>query len=84
VAVVLGDVLAGFVAMLVRVRCVTVRDLRMMTGLFVGTRFVMLGSFAMMIGGMLMMHRRSLVMFGALMRGHSSLPVPSRRPGAAR
>ena len=59
----------------------------MVRGLFVRVGLMMLGCFAMMLGGMLVMFSRSVVMLDDLVLGHGDLRVgtlPPLRGGARR
>jgi hypothetical protein len=50
-----GVVLGGFMSVMGRVQAVRMRDMGVMPGLFVVPGLVVLGSFTMMVGGVLVM-----------------------------
>jgi hypothetical protein len=65
--------LGGVLLVLGSVQVMAVRDLRMMSGLFVIAGFMMFGCFAMMLGRVLMMLRGVLVVLMNLVIVHGSL-----------
>jgi hypothetical protein len=69
----LGVVLARLGGVVVGVRGVAMRRVRVMTGLLVALVFVMLGRFAMVLGGELMMLGGFAMMLDDLVFGHSAL-----------
>jgi hypothetical protein len=69
----LGVVLARLGGVVVGVRGVAMRRVRVMTGLLVALVFVMLGRFAMVFGGELMMLGGFAMMLDDLVFGHSAL-----------
>jgi hypothetical protein len=72
-AVMLGVMLARLAGMMGGVRGMAVRRVRVMCGLLVRVRFVMLGGLAMMLGGVLVMLGRGVVMLYDLVLGHDAL-----------
>ena len=88
-AVMLGVMLARFAGMVRRVRRMTVRRMGMVRGFLVRISLMMLGCFAMMLGGVFVMVGRFLVVLDDLVFGHADLHEDgcrSRlgRPGARR
>jgi hypothetical protein len=65
--VLLGVMLCGFFCMVRGMQVVTMRDVGMMSGLFVATAGVMLSRFFVMAGCMFMVFRRFCMMFCALL-----------------
>ena len=65
--------LGGVLLVLGSVQVMAVRDLRMMSGLFMIAGFMMFGCFAMMLGRVLMMLRGVLVVLMNLVIVHGSL-----------
>ena len=62
--------LTRFLGVIRGVQMMAVRNVGMMPGLFVITRFVMFGRFTMMTRGLFMMLGRALVMLRTFMFGH--------------
>ncbi len=62
--------LCRFIRMLSGMEMVTMRNVGMVSGLFVVASLVLLGRFAMMLGGMLVVLCCHLVMFDALILCH--------------
>jgi hypothetical protein len=62
--------LCRFIRMLSGMEMVTMRNVGMVSGLFVGASLVLLGRFAMMLGGMLVVLCCPLVMFHTLILCH--------------
>jgi hypothetical protein len=73
IAVMLGVVLARFAGVMGGVRGMTVRRMRMVAGFLVAVGLVVLGRFAMMLGGMLVVLGRGLMMLDDLVLGHDAL-----------
>jgi hypothetical protein len=74
VAVMLGVMTAGFDMVMLGMAGVAMRAVRMMSRLFVIAGFMMLGSFAMVLRGMLVMFGRLVMMLDACVVGHVSSP----------
>ena len=70
----LGVMTAGFDMMMLGVAGVTMRAVRMMSRLFVIAGFMMPGSFAVVLGGMLVVFGSLVVMLDACVVGHISSP----------
>jgi hypothetical protein len=70
----LGVMTAGFGVMMFGMAGVAMRAVRMMSRLFVIAGFMMLGSFAMVLRGMLVMFGCLVVMLDACVVGHVSSP----------
>jgi len=70
----LGVMTAGFDMMMLGVAGVTMRAVRMMSRLFVIAGFMVLGSFAMVLRGMLVVFGSLVVMLDACVVGHISSP----------
>jgi hypothetical protein len=62
VAVFAGMMLTGFLGVMLGLNVVAMRDVGMVTGFLVVTSFVMLGSHAMMFGGVIMVLRGFMMM----------------------
>ena len=73
-AVMLGVMTAGLNMMMLGMAGVSVRAVRMMSRLFVIAGFMVLGSFAMVLRGMLMMFGRLVMMLDACVVAHISSP----------
>jgi hypothetical protein len=74
-AAVFGCVMpAGFFRVMRCVKMVSVRDVRVMTALFVIAGFMVLCRFTMMTRGVFVMLRRAVVMFRPLMFSHDLSP----------
>lgn len=71
-----GVVLCSFVAVMRRMQTMRVGNVRVMSGLFVIAAFVMLGCFAMVVGGILVVLGCGVVVFAAFvgLRAHVDLP----------
>jgi hypothetical protein len=85
--VLLGVMLGGFAAVVGCVRRMAVGGMRVMRGFLVVAVIVMLGRFAMMMSGVLVMFCGAAMMFGAFVCLHNGLPVQSwmkTRKSAAR
>jgi hypothetical protein len=67
--------LGGFLRVMFRLGMMTMRSVRVMPGLFVIARFMLLSRFLMVRGGMLVMFRRLLVVLGALVFWHCDPPL---------
>jgi len=74
-AVMLGVMTAGFDMMMLGMAGVSVRAVRMMSRLLVIAGFMMPGSFAMVLRGMLVMFSRLVMMLDACVVAHISSPV---------
>jgi hypothetical protein len=74
VAVMLGVMTAGFDMVMLGMAGVAMRAVRMMSRLFVIAGFMMLGSFAMVLRGMLVVFGCLVVMLDACVVGHVSSP----------
>ena len=70
----LGVMTAGLDVMMLGVAGVTMRAVRMMSRLFVIAGFMVLGSFAMVLRGMLVVFGSLVVMLDACVVGHISSP----------
>jgi hypothetical protein len=77
--VVFGVVLCGLVAVVGRMQSMRMRDVGVMAGLFMVASFIVIGRFAMMVGGALMVIGGGLVVFATLvrLRAHGCSP-PAR------
>src|SRR4051794_33035940 len=75
--VVLGVVLGGLVPMMGRMQSVRVRDVGVMPGLLMIAGFIVLGRFAMMMGGALVVIRGGLVVLATLVRLRAHVAVLS-------
>ena len=73
-AVMLGVMTAGLDMMMLGVAGVPMRAVRMMSRLFVIAGFMMLGSFAVVLRGMLVVFGRLVVMLDACVVAHVSSP----------
>jgi hypothetical protein len=70
----LGVMTAGFGVMMFGMAGVAMRAVRMMSRLFVIAGFMMLGSFAMVLRGMLVVFGRLVMMLDACVVAHVSSP----------
>jgi hypothetical protein len=73
-AVMFGVMTAGFGVVMFGVAGVAIRAVGVMGGLFVIAGFMMLGSFAMVLRGMLVMFGRLVVVLDACVVAHISSP----------
>ena len=73
-AVLLGMLLGSLTRVVGRLQSVPMRNLGMMASLLVISRFVMLGSFTMVFGRVLVMLGRFVVVFSAFVCRHLWLP----------
>jgi hypothetical protein len=69
----LGVVLARLAGMMGGVRGMAVRGVRMMAGFLGAVGFMVLGRFAMMLGGMLVVLGRGVMVLDDLVLGHKAL-----------
>ena len=67
--------LGRFAAVMGRVRCMAMGGMGVMRGFLVVAVFVMLGGFAIMMGGVLVVFRGGAMMFSAFVGRHGGLPV---------
>jgi hypothetical protein len=74
-SVLFGVMLGGFAAVVGRVRRMAVGGMRVMRGFLVIAVVVVLGGFAMMMGGVFVVFRSGAVMFSAFVCRHDGLPV---------
>jgi hypothetical protein len=73
--VVFGVVLCGLVAVVGRMQSMRMRDVGVMAGLFMVASFIVLGRFAMMVGGALVVFRGGLVVLATLVRLRAHIAV---------
>jgi hypothetical protein len=73
--VILGVVFCGPVAVVGRMQSMRMRDVSVMAGLFMIAGFIVLGRFAMMVGGALMMIGGGLMVLAALVRLRAHVAV---------
>jgi hypothetical protein len=78
-----GVVFGGFAGVVRRMKCVAVRDMRVVRGFLVIPFGMVFGSLAVVSRGMLVMFSSFLVVFGGFVMLHGSILSPGEMRGAA-